>query len=78
MANVFERIKSFWSKESGNAFVSIPKSKESKILTEDPEDDIDKRMEWMKKLKRAYQRVPLITAIVDVQADQQGKSHKIR
>lgn len=63
---VFNRIK-----ESGNAFVQLGKANRVALLNEDEiVDDYQKRAALYQRFKRAYERIPLITAIVDVQADQ--------
>jgi len=70
MAGIIERAKSFFVREGGKALVQVPKSKASSLLSMDPEDNVSERVEKFQKLRRSYERVPLITAIIDVQADQ--------
>jgi len=70
MVNIIERAKSFFAREGGKALVQVPKARASSLLSLDPEDNISERVAKFQKLKRAYERVPLITAIIDVQADQ--------
>lgn len=53
--------------EAGKALVQTSRGPSSMIL--DSEDNLSQREKKFKKFKRAYERVPLITAIIDVQAD---------
>jgi len=51
--------------EAGKALVSIKRREVSRVLTVDEDD----RREKMHMFRRAYERIPLITAIIDIQAD---------
>jgi len=67
MAYFVKEVGSSPVKEGGMALVKTSSSR-SKTLTEDTSDD--QRVEKNKQFKRAYERIPLVTAIIDVQADQ--------
>jgi len=64
---IFERFIKRPVFEAGKALVSKPKNSKSK---NEESDDTDSRVKEYKYFKRAYERVPLITAIIDVQTDQ--------
>lgn len=67
---LFSRVKNALIKEGGKAFVSIGKRVSSTILNSEIEMDNSERVAKFKQYQRAYERVPLISAIIDVQADQ--------
>ena len=66
----------FWEKkgeDAGKAIVTIPKTKAgSSYLTYLSSDEIspDKLNALMKKFKSAYEQVPIIYSMINVQADQ--------
>ena len=67
---LFSRVKNALIKEGGKAFVSIGKRVSSTILNSEIEMDNSERVAKFKQYQRAYERVPLISAIIDVQAGQ--------
>lgn len=67
LKTVFEKITPSFQ-ESGKAYVTVPK-KEGAVYGLDNESE-DARRKLLKKFKRAYERVPLINSIIDVQTDQ--------
>lgn len=64
-----ESIKSFFNKEKGQAIVQLGGNSTSTLLTAD-DNNHSARVEMLLKYKRAYERVPLIRAIIDTKVDQ--------
>ena len=64
----FNRKKSIL--EGGKALVKMSKRITSSLLSENDDTSPTVRTAEFKSYKRAYERVPLVTAIIDVQADQ--------
>ena len=61
-------------KEAGVALVKKSSRYNNTVLTGEDENNFNKRMERYRQYRRAYDRIPLVTAIIDVQADQAVQS----
>jgi hypothetical protein len=65
---LFEKAKSVLVRERGQALVSKSSRTTSSIITSD--DNFDQRVETLKKIRRSYERIPLVRSIIDTKVDQ--------